>query len=190
MSLVMRKKQQLLFVQGGGKGAHDEWDNRLVASLQRELGDEFEIHYPRMPHEEEPSYARWKVALQRAIDGLPASAVLVAHSVGGAILLKVLTEHSAPRAFGAIVLLAAPYIGEGGWAADELQFPRDLGARLPEGVPVHFFHGLADETAPPSHVGLYAHAVPQAFIHRLPGRDHQLDNDLSEVAAVIATLKA
>jgi pimeloyl-ACP methyl ester carboxylesterase len=47
------------------------------------------------------------------------------------------------------------------------------------------FHGLRDETAPPSHADLYARAIPQARVHQLPGRDHQLNNDLSEVAEAI-----
>jgi hypothetical protein len=47
------------------------------------------------------------------------------------------------------------------------------------------FHGLQDETAVPAHADLYAHAIPQAQVHRLPGRDHQLNSDLSEVASAI-----
>ncbi len=50
---------------------------------------------------------------------------------------------------------------------------------------MHVFHGLQDETAPPSHAGLYALAIPQAQVYQLPGRDHQLNNDLSEVAEAI-----
>ena len=56
----MPVKRQLLFVQGGGKGTHDEWDDKLVESLRRELGQNYEIHYPRMPNEEDPSYPLWK----------------------------------------------------------------------------------------------------------------------------------
>jgi hypothetical protein len=29
----MREKRQLLFVQGGGIGVHDDWDGKLVSSL-------------------------------------------------------------------------------------------------------------------------------------------------------------
>lgn len=50
---------------------------------------------------------------------------------------------------------------------------------------VHVFHGLQDETAPPSHVRLNALAIPQAQVRQLPGRDHQLNNDRSEVAEAI-----
>jgi hypothetical protein len=48
---------QVLFIQGGGAGVHDDWDNKLVASLERELGNGYEIRYPRMPAEADPSYA-------------------------------------------------------------------------------------------------------------------------------------
>jgi predicted alpha/beta hydrolase family esterase len=184
----MRTTRELLFVQGGGKGTHDEWDNKLVDSLRRELGKDYEVHYPRMPSEDEPSYSKWKATLDLALGKLPDGAILVGHSVGGSILLKVLTEQASARKFGAILLLAAPFVGEGGWPADDLQFPPDLGSHLLRGVPVHFFQGLDDQTAPPSHVDLYARAVPQARVHRLSGRDHQLNNDLSDVAAVVLAL--
>ena len=134
--------------------------------------------------------SEWKRALEQSFETLEDGAILVAHSVGATILLKVLTETTVRRKFGALFLLAAPFVGERGWSADELQLPAPLGALLPNNVPIHFYHGLHDETAPPSHVDLYARAIRQAHIHRLPGRDHQLDNDLSEVAATIISLDA
>jgi pimeloyl-ACP methyl ester carboxylesterase len=184
----MDAKRQLLFVQGGGKGVHDGWDNKLVESLRRELGQDYEIHYPRMPGEDEPRHAAWKATLERSFRTLRDGAILVGHSVGGTILAKVLAEQPSARKFGAIFLIAAPFAGDGGWSADDLRLPPDLGARLPEGVPVHLFHGLEDDVAPPAHSELYARAVPQAHVHRLPGRDHQLNNDLKEVAAAISSL--
>jgi len=186
----MHTKRQLLFVQGGGEGAHDEWDSKLVWSLQHELGQNYEIHYPRMPGEDDPIYAVWKTTLEKEFRTLRDGAIIVAHSVGGTVLVKVLAEHPPAREFGAILLIAAPFVGDGGWSSDELQRPRDLGARLPKGVPIHLYHGLEDEVAPPSHVDLYARAVPQARVHRLQGRDHQLNNDLKEVAGEILSLEA
>jgi predicted alpha/beta hydrolase family esterase len=179
-------KRQLLFVQGGGKGTHDEWDSKLVESLRRALGEDYEIVYPRMPNEDEPSYPRWKKALQKAFEKLREGAVLVGHSVGGTILVKLLSERVSPPNPSAICLVAAPFVGAGGWSFDDLSFPADLGARLPRNVPLHFFHGLEDDIAPPSHVELFGRAVPQARIYRLRGRDHQLNDDLSEVAAAIS----
>ncbi|MBM7493428.1 pimeloyl-ACP methyl ester carboxylesterase [Micromonospora luteifusca] len=176
---------QILFIQGGGAGAHDEWDDKLFDSLRRELGDGYEVRYPRMPDEDDPSYARWSAAIRREIATLADGAVVAGHSVGATILINALAERPPERKLRAIVLIAAPFVGPGGWLSDEFERPYDLGARLPHGVPVHVFHGLQDETAPPSHADLYAAAIPQAQVHLLPGRDHQLNDDLSELARVI-----
>ena len=63
-----------------------------------------------------------------------------------------LAEQPARHPPAAIILISAPFVGEGGWPSDEIEAKPDLGARLPDGVPVHLFHGSEDDTAPPSHV--------------------------------------
>jgi pimeloyl-ACP methyl ester carboxylesterase len=125
----------------------------------------------------------------REMAGLADGAVVVGHSVGGTILIHALAEQPPQRQLAAIVLIAAPFVGAGGWPSDEFELPSDLGARLPQGARVHVFHGFQDETAPPSHAQLYARAIPQAQLHLLPGRDHQLNNDLSDVAKAISPCK-
>lgn len=181
-------KHQLLFVQGGGARVHDEWDSKLVESLRRELGPSYEVRYPRMPNEDDPSYAAWSAALQKEFASLKDGAIVVGHSIGGTILINFLAEHAPQRELGAIFLIAAPFVGEGGWKPDDWQPQGELGRKIPGGVPVYVYHGLADDTAPPSHADLYAHAIPQAHVYRLPGRDHQLNNDLREIAIAIKAL--
>ena len=181
----MTGRRQVLFIQGGGAGTHDDWDNELVDSVSRELGDGYEVRYPRMPDEDDPRHATWGPAIRREIAELDDGAVVVGHSVGATILVQALSEQPPTRVLAAIVLIAAPFVGEGGWPGDEFVLPKDLGARLPHEVQVHVFHGLQDETAPPSHADLYGLVIPQAQVHRLPGRDHQLNDDLRDVARVI-----
>src|SRR5688572_6890255 len=118
----MQAKHQLLFVQGGGQGTHDAWDNKLVDSLQRHLGDDYEIRHPRMPGEDDPSYLAWKAALERELQTLQDGAVLVGHSIGATILLKVLADRPPTQKLGAIITLAAPFVGDGGWSSDDFQF--------------------------------------------------------------------
>jgi hypothetical protein len=183
-------RRQVLFVQGGGAGVHDTWDDKLVESLRPELGPTYEIRYPRMPNEDDPSYAAWKAALEKELAALNDGAILIGHSIGGTILINALAEHPPERELGAIFLIAAPFVGEGGWQSDDWEPQRELGRKLPKGVPIYLYHGLADDTAPPSHAELYAHAIPQAHLCRLPGRDHQLNNDLSEIAAMVKSLTA
>lgn len=180
-------QRQILFVQGGGKGTHDAWDDKLVASLRLALGNGHQIRYPRMPNENDPSHASWRPAIERELAMMRDDAILMGHSVGGTLLLKTIIERPSGTC-GAIFLLAAPFVGDGGWLADEMEFSANLGMQLPEGVPVHLWHGLDDDTVPPSHVDLYANAIPQARVHRLPGRDHQFNNNLAEVAATIRSL--
>ena len=186
----MHTKREVLFVQGGGENVHADWDDKLVASLRSELGSNYDIRYPRMPDEDDPSYETWKATLQKELAALNDGAIIVGHSIGGTILINALAERLPERKLGAIILVAAPFVGEGGWDSDDWTPQRGLGDKLPGGVPIFLFHGVADDTAPPAHAKLFAQAIPQSKLCLLPGRDHQLNNDLSEIAAVIRSLQA
>jgi predicted alpha/beta hydrolase family esterase len=181
-------KKHVLFIQGGGAGAHDEWDNKLVDSLRRELGPGYDIHYPCMPNEAEPSYTMWKSALAEEIAGLDDGVILIGHSLGGTILINALAEAPANRKLAGIFLIAAPFVGAGGWPSGDIKPTTDLGARLPPKAPIYLYHGSKDETAPFAHVDLYERAIPGAIVRRLHGRDHQLNDDLAEVAADVRAL--
>jgi len=183
-------KRQLLFVQGGGAGVHNEWDSRLVESLRRALGPDYEVRYPRMPDEGDPDFAAWSATLRNELARMDDGAIVVGHSVGGTILIDTLSEQPPSLTLGAVFLVAAPFLGEGGWPSDDGRSQRDIGPKLPSGVPVHLYHGLADTDVPPSHAELYARAIPHAHLYCLPGRDHQLNNDLREIAAAIQAIAA
>lgn len=178
---------QVLFVQGGGEDVHDRWDHVLVASLERALGRGYAVRYPRMPEEADPRQSTWSRALTDEIARLPSGSILVGHSIGAAILIQHLARHPPPRSPAGIALVAAPFLGEGGWPTEEAA-SADLGQRLPAGVPVFLYHGDADEIVPVDHVWLYARALPQATVRVLAHRDHQLGGDLSEVARDLQAL--
>ena len=179
----------VLFVQGAGEGVHANWDDKLVDSLRRALGPRYAVRYPRMPNEADPALTTWRPVLEQELASLRPGAVVVGHSVGGTIVIHVLSDAAPIAAVGAIVLIAAPFFGAGGWPSDDIEARPDLAARLPAGVPVFLYHGEEDDTVPVSHVELYAAAIPHAHVRRLAGRDHQLNNDLSEVASDIRELK-
>jgi len=181
----MSGTRQVLFIQGGGADAHDQWDDMVVDNLRRELGAGHEIRYPQMPDEGEPNCAMWSAVIRAELTGLDDGAVVVGHSVGGTILAHVLAAQAPERELAAVLLIAAPFVGAGGWSSEEFELPSDLGSRLPPALRVHVFHGLQDQTVPASHADLYGRAIPQARLHLVPGRDHQLNNDLGDVAKVI-----
>lgn len=172
----------MLFVQGGGESVHDEWDNKLVASLEGALGSGYDVRYPRMPNEGDPSFSAWSAVLGREIAELDDGAFLVGHSVGGTILVHALAKR--PRLLthiAGICLIAAPFVGDGGWPGDEIA-PHRNWAEPVAGAAIYLYQGDADSTVPMAHLDLYVKAIPHARVRRLAGRDHQLNNDLSEVA--------
>ncbi len=157
---------KVLFVQGGGTEVHDRWDNKLVASLERELGEDYAVHYPRMPNEADPRYSAWRAALLSEFDTLEDGAIVVGHSVGATILIHVLAEQPPkPR-----------------------QPRADFSARIPVDVPVFLYHGAEDEVVPFAHVHLYAKAIPQAVVRALSRSNHQLNDDMTDVARDIRAI--
>jgi uncharacterized protein len=52
-------KGHVLFVHGGGEGAHEE-DRKMAASLQDVLGTSYDVRCPKMPNEDRPEYEAWK----------------------------------------------------------------------------------------------------------------------------------
>jgi pimeloyl-ACP methyl ester carboxylesterase len=128
------------------------------------------------------------MALDREFAALQNGAVVAGHSIGGTILINALAESAPEATLGASVLIAAPFVGRGGWESDDIQPRLDIATRLPPAVPIWLYHGDQDDIAPVAHVDLYAAAIPRARVRRLAGRDHQLNNDLSEVASDIREL--
>ncbi len=179
---------QVLFIQGAGEGTYDHWDNRLVESLREKLGPDYQVHYPRMPDESDPDYPTWRNVIAQELARLGDGVILVGHSAGGTILVNALVSASPPQPVAALMLLAAPYCGAGGWPSDELGPQDKLGAELLDGMPVYLYQGTNDDSVPFAHMQLYAKAIPQAVIRSLENRDHQFDNDMSEVAKDIRSL--
>jgi predicted alpha/beta hydrolase family esterase len=179
----------VLFVQGGGSGVHDSWDNKLVASLKKELGTGYTIHYPRMPDEDDPDPTAWKQAIDRELKKLSEGVILVGHSIGAAILIDYLVDGNLEwRPYG-VFLIATPFIGDRGWPIADLRPTKKLASLFPDDAPLYLYHGRDDEIVPFSHVGMFAKAFPHATIRRFEGRNHQLNDNLSQLAHDIRRLR-
>jgi predicted alpha/beta hydrolase family esterase len=174
-------KRHVLFVHGAGEGAHEE-DKRLAASLRCVLGTSYDVRCPKMPDEDRPEYGAWKSRISEELAALDGEAVLVGHSLGASILLKYLSEGRTEDPVAGVFLVAPPYWGVEDWEVDEYVLREDFASRLPEGLPVFFYHSRDDESVPFWHLALYAREVPHATVREFDGRGHQFDDDLSEVA--------
>ncbi len=181
-------KRQVLFIQGGGDGAH-EADGKLVVSLRRALGATYEVVYPRIPNEGAPDYATWKLCISQGLDGLDGEIVPVGHSLGAYFLARYLGEEiTHTRPIIGVFLIAAPYPGGGGdWVYEGFTLPEDLGAKFPTGAAVFLYHSRDDQTVPFTHVALYGAELPGATMRETTG-GHQLNEDLTVVARDIERL--
>lgn len=168
-------KKQILFIQGAGEGAY-EADAKLAGSLRTALGNQYEVRYPEMP---DPAYEAWKARIAKECATMESEIIFVGHSFGASVLLKYLAEGDA-KADG-IFLIAAPYWGMDDWEVQEFTLPKNFAAHLPD-APIFLYHSQDDEIVPFEHLSVYAEKLPQATVREFKGRDHQLNDDLSEVA--------
>jgi uncharacterized protein len=179
---VDQSQVQLLFVQGGGEDAH-AWDAKLVASLREHLGSGYAVRYPLMPNEGDPQYAPWKKCIAEELAIIGDNVLLVGHSVGAAVLIKFLADGGFKHSIAGVFLVAAPFFHDHEfWQSRETELPKDAADRLPRGLPVFLYQGREDETVPFSHLSMYAKLLPHATVRALDGRNHQLNDDLAEVA--------
>src|SRR5919198_5948468 len=174
-------RTQLFFVQGGGSGAYKE-DRKLADSLQAALGNSYRVLYPRMPREADPDYKLWKVEIAGHFAKTVSPRLLVGHSVGGAMILKYLSENpNIP--ITALFLLAAPYVGaDETWRDDAVQvnFKKLRHIRC-----TFLYHCRDDKVVPFEHLALYSSSLSGARVRRFRSGGHQFRNRLFEIATDI-----
>jgi uncharacterized protein len=174
--------RQVLFVHGAGEGAH-ACDAKLAMSLREKLGPGYVLHYPMMPDEANPDYGAWTRCIGEEVARLGNDVVLVGHSIGASVLIRFLTAGALRQSVAGVFLIAAPFWHDHEvWRWMEAELPADAADMLPSAVPVFLYHGREDEIVPFSHLELYTKTFPRAIVRALDGRDHQLNDDLMEVA--------
>jgi uncharacterized protein len=176
-----RMQTQVLFIQGGSEGAY-EADRLLADSLQKALGNEYGVRYPRMPNEDDPQYDAWKTAIEASLAESRGAIALVGHSLGAFMLVRYLAETRLPPGLIGLFLIATPFVSETeGWRFPDLAPPESFAKKL-NAVTIFLYHSRDDEVVPFEHLALYRARLPRATVHMFEGRGHQFRNDLTEVA--------
>lgn len=187
MNSGRKMTKTVLFIQGGGGEEDYAVDAKLVASLQKALGEAYMVHYPLLPNESVPDFGR-KEQISKEISSIDGEIILVAHSLGASMLLKYLSESRVKKKIAGIFLMATPF-----WSGDEdwkqpFKLHKDFAGKLPQNVPVFLYHSKDDEEVPFDHLDLYGQSLPQATVREIASGGHQLNNDLSRVAEDIKSL--
>lgn len=181
----MEQPQQILFIQGAGDDAW-EWSIPMINALKEDLGREYHILFPKMPHPEDPSYSSWKSALQKELLALDRNAILVGHSLGGSILLKYIAETNPAPSFKALFLLAPPYWGNDGWDSDEFKV-QDAPKNITDAL-IFLYHNTDDEDVPFAHHLNYRSLLPAAHVTTGTHGGHAMLNLMPGMAREIRSL--
>ena len=171
----------VLFIQGGGDGAYAE-DKSLANALKRALGPDYHVRYPRMPDESNPTAEAWAQSISSELSRISGKVILVAHSVGGSILLRYLSERKFANSIGGLFVLAAPIWDDNQWNFDDLKLPRNIAEKLAAIPRMFFYHCRDDEVVPFAHLALYAAQIPPAITRAFSHGGHQFGNDLACIA--------
>jgi len=174
----------LLFVHGAGDDAY-AWDEKIVDRLHHALGPNVPIDSPLIEGLEKLNWAKVKAELGKALGKLPPGAIVVAHSVGGSAVLKLLSEGADPK-LAHLFLLAPPYNGaDAEWGDSDFSFPADFAKHLPKGLPITLWHDEEDEAIPVESAHRYAEKLPTATVVIVRDYGHQFEGSLAFLATAI-----
>ena len=87
---------------------HESWKH----SLQKKLGDNYDVLFAPMPNTSSAKYKEWEIVFDKVVKLLYNDIILIGHSLGGIFLAKYLSEHKLPINIKALILIAAPYNDE------------------------------------------------------------------------------
>lgn len=157
-----RDQSKLLFVHGAG-GFHE--DAPLAEGLAESVGAHLVM--PRLP-DDDMTPGGWAAPIRTILAELTPDDVVVGHSFGASILVKVLAER--PWAVSGAVLLAMPNWGSAGWDVGEYVLDR------PEPhVPLTLHHCADDDVVPLRHLELNREDLPNADLHVHDEGGHQFN---------------
>ena len=159
-------KSKILFVQGAGEGAYEE--DKPLADYVRSIATD--VAYPRIDGLERINWSSARKELAAALSGLEEGGTVVAHSLGGAAILKLLSEGAETPRIGALFLIATPYKAKDGeWGGDDFALDTDFADHLHDCGDIKLYHSEDDEFVPVDHVQRYGAKLPQAEVTVLDG---------------------
>jgi uncharacterized protein len=172
----MAEKARILVVHGGGAGAHRE-DAALADFIRTQVAYPARVAYPKLEGLERIEWPRLQHELRAPLSGLAEDGQVIAHSLGGAAILKLLSEDGKARSVQGLYLLAAPYVcRDGQWGTGDFAIENDFAAHLPDCGDIRLYHSRDDEIVPVGDVHLYAEKLTQATVRVLDGYGHQFSS--------------
>jgi uncharacterized protein len=161
----------------------------LVQWLSATLGPNYSVIYPLMHDPEIPEYPAWKEQLERELILLEPEIILIGHSLGGSVIVKLLSEEKVNNKITALFLIAVPFWQKhGDWEIDDFVLAEDFAEKIPSIPFIRLYHSTDDQWVPPEHMNVYLQKLPNATGHLLEGNDHEFKNGLPSLVDDIRNL--
>ena len=165
------QNHQILFVHGAGEGAHAE-DQALATYLKNAIAPDYTVRYPRFCGLENAAYDVWKDEMATELGTFGDPNIVVAHSLGGAAMLKYLAQERRDLLLAGLFLIGTPFTcGNGDWG-DDFAVPVDFASSLPKIGAIVLYHSEDDEWVPYSHLARWADKLPGSKSRRFTDRGH------------------
>jgi predicted alpha/beta hydrolase family esterase len=200
-------RQQIIIINGGS--TYPSYEEFLIAlknldlklenikpridwkqTLQKNLGNDFEVYLSKMPNVTNARYDEWKIYFEKVLNLINDDVILVGHSLGGIFLAKYLDENKPTGKIKALILVSAPYDEEGlREPLAEFSITSDL-KNLKENIEeIYLIHSKDDLTVPLDQFEKYKNALPNAKTLLLDGVGHFKTEYFPELAEVIKKIR-
>src|SRR5688572_26818927 len=131
---------EILFVHGAGDGAHAE-DQALATYLKNAVAPDYTVNDPKFSGLENPSYGAWKDEMAAELRRFGDPSIVVAHSLGGAAVLKYLAQGRRSLSLAGLFLIGTPYTCvDGEWDSGDFALAVDFASTLPKIGAIVMYH--------------------------------------------------
>ena len=145
------------------------WKN----SLQKELGNKFDVLSPNMPNLMNAKYVEWKILFKKIAPLLKNNVILIGHSLGAIFLVKYLSKNKFPKNILATLLIAAPYDDKNmEESLSDFVLPKSLNKLNKQGGKIFLYQSKDDLIVPHINLKKYKRALPNAIIREFKKRGH------------------
>lgn len=182
-------KKQILFIHSAGPQGANEGSDGLFEWLKLQLGTDYDIVHPKMPNPDYPEYLPWKARLKKELRLLKPEALVIGHSLGGSVLLKLLAKEAHEEKIAALFLIAPPFWGKSGWEIEEFLLTHDFYVNLRKIPAVFLYHSRGDEVVPFEHLNAYLEKIAHAKGREFGGNDHTFASGIPELIHDITNIE-
>lgn len=197
-------KQQLIVIHGGD--AFEDYEDYLVnlrtkeitlekirsqdwkGSLNKKLGEDFDVIIPKMPNAQNARYLEWKIWFEKIIPLLNNNVIIVGHSLGGIFIVKYLSENNYPQKIKAIFLVGTPYNSPIRHPLVDFTITNSLDKFVKQAGKIFIYHSKDDVVVPFNNAKYYHKEIPDAVFRVFKSRGHFNTESFPEIVKDIKSI--